>query len=184
MILSKQIIEDLKKKSALSFEQFKDLATLASMIEAKTGRSIGVTTLRRLFGFINDEHKTYEYTLNTIAIYLGYSSWNEYIRTISTDSIWDYEDKAVYVKQLEIGSVVNLKYLDREVSFRVKQYDGQNMLEVLSAINSSLKPGDIISIYKVEKGEPLVAKCVIRGEVRGNYKTQGEVAFLEVIPPD
>ena len=79
MILSKTIIEDLKSVSGLSFEQFKDLGLLADLIQQKTKRSIGVTTLRRLFGLIDDGHQTYGYTLNTIALYLDYPSWTDYI---------------------------------------------------------------------------------------------------------
>ena len=75
MILNEEIIKQIKDKSGLLLDQAKDISVLADKIFADTGRNIGVTTLKRLFGTINDSRMTIEYTLNTIAMYLGYSSW-------------------------------------------------------------------------------------------------------------
>lgn len=49
------------------FDKAVDFGLLSSYIYKDTGRTIGVTTLKRLFNYINDERKTSEYTLNTIA---------------------------------------------------------------------------------------------------------------------
>ena len=48
---------------------------MCSLFYKETDRTIGVTTMKRLLGYISDERNTNEYTLNTIAIYLGYPSW-------------------------------------------------------------------------------------------------------------
>ena len=72
MILSNSIIDDIKKKSGLLFDKAGDFDILSSVIGKETGRSIGVTTLKRLFNYIDDSRKASEYTLNTIALYLGY----------------------------------------------------------------------------------------------------------------
>jgi len=184
MILNETIIEDLKKVSGLSFEKFKDLGVLAELIQQKTRRSIGITTLRRLFGLIDDGHQTYTYTLNTIALYLDFPSWTDYIRTKSLDSIWGYEDEAIYIDKLECDSKVNIKYLDRKLTLKVQCHDGKNVLVVETAENSSLHPDDILYIYKIEKGAPIIAERIIRDGKKGNYKTQGEISCIEIIPPD
>ena len=75
MILSNIVIDDLKDKSGLLFDQAKDFDMLAKLILDVTQRSIGVTTLKRLMGYIDDDHRTNSYTLNTIALYLGFSTW-------------------------------------------------------------------------------------------------------------
>ena len=74
MLFNKQIIEELKHQSGLLMEQAKDFNLLADKIWVATGRRIGVTTLKRLFGAINDCRKTNQFTLNTIAMYLGHAS--------------------------------------------------------------------------------------------------------------
>ena len=77
MILNNAIIEDVKEKSGLLFDKAGDFAILSSLIFKATGRSIGITTLKRLFYYINDDRKASEYTMNTIALYVGYKSWEE-----------------------------------------------------------------------------------------------------------
>ena len=49
MILNNAIIEDLKEKSGLLFDKAGDFSILSSLIFDETGRTIGVTTLKRLF---------------------------------------------------------------------------------------------------------------------------------------
>ena len=88
MILNKRIIEDIKNESGLLFDKAGDFALLASLIYKKTKRNIGVTTLKRLFCYINDDRKASEYTLNTIALYLGFSTWDEYTSLQKIESDW------------------------------------------------------------------------------------------------
>ena len=86
MILNDTIIDDIKRKSGLMFDKAVDFGLLSSYIYKDTGRTIGVTTLKRLFNYINDERKTSEYTLNTIALYMGYKSWDNYSSSKMLDS--------------------------------------------------------------------------------------------------
>ena len=65
MILSNIVIDDLKDKSGLLFDQAKDFDMLTKLIMDVTQRSIGVTTLKRLMGYIEDDHRTNAKTLNT-----------------------------------------------------------------------------------------------------------------------
>lgn len=181
MILNEEIIKQIMTKSGLLLEQAKDISVLADKIFADTGRNIGVTTLKRLFGTINDSRKTNEYTLNTIAMYLGYATWQKYTETNSIDSVWNFsEDETYHVQELAIGANVCVEYLNREVSFVVIQQDGINVLEVVSVKNSSLQKGDILYVHKISVGKILQADKVIRGKNIGNYKTNGEVFEVNV----
>lgn len=49
MILSNIVIDDIKSKSGLLFDQTKDFEVLAKLILEVTQRSIGITTLKRWF---------------------------------------------------------------------------------------------------------------------------------------
>ena len=66
------------------------------------------------------------------------------------------------------------------MSFVVIQRDGINVLEVVSAKNSSLQKGDILYVHKISVGKILQADKVIRGESIGNYKTNGEIFEVNV----
>lgn len=181
MILSNIVIDDLKEKSGLLFDQAKDFDMLAKLILEVTQRSIGVTTLKRLMGYIDDDHRTNSYTLNTIALYLGFPTWDDYLLARSVDSIWGFQDSAVYIQELELGSEVLVKYMDRTVKFKVVEHEEKKALMVIEAANSSLQPNDILNIHKIEKGKRLEAEKVFRGDLIGNYKTSSELTVVELL---
>lgn len=180
MILSDKIIEEIKSESGLMFDKAGDFAILSSSIYAKTKRNIGVTTLKRLFCYINDERKASDYTLNTIALYLGYPSWTEYASARNLESEWGFDDESIYIQALDPGTHVTIQYLDRTVTTEVFDNNGFNMLRVTSVENGSLLVGDILNVYKIKKGEILEAKEVIRGHNHGNYKTNGEIKVITI----
>lgn len=181
MILDKGVIEDIKNMSGLLFDKAGDFDLLSAYIYKETGRTIGITTLKRLFNYINDERQTSEYTLNTIALYLGHHSWQEYYESKQLDSDWDFNDDAVYISALEVGSRIRIQYLNRIVSFEVCKVGDRNVLKVTSCANSSLMPNDILYVYKICKGEILEAEKVVRGSDVGNYKTRSEISSIELL---
>lgn len=180
MILNNRIIEDIKDESGLLFDKAGDFNILSELIYKKTKRNIGVTTLKRLFCYINDERKASDYTLNTIAIYLGFSSWQEYATSHNIDSEWGFEDESIYIQALEPGTKITIKYLNRKVCFLIKVKSNINVLEVVFVENGSLQTGDILHIYKIKKGTILEAQSVIRETNLGTYKTNGEIQVIEI----
>lgn len=181
MILSLSTISDLKKKSGLCFERAKDFDILSSIIGKETKRHIGTTTLKRLFGYIKDERSANEYTLNTLALFLGFVSWEEYVRIRHYDSAYNFKDDALYIHKLAIGDTIDVKYIDREVRFSVIEFNGQNALKVEKTHNGSLMKDDILLLYKLCTGEIIHAEQLIRGNSIGNYKTHGEVSSIKII---
>ena len=180
MTLNNSIIDLLKHKSKLLFDKAGDFDILSTYIFKETGRTIGVTTLKRLFNYINDSRNTNEYTLNTIALYLGYKEWAELCKEVCINSVWGYDNKALYIHTLEIGTHIEVSYLNRKVCFIVVLYEGKNVLQVEKVENSSLEIGDMCDIYKISIGNIMEAEHIYRGDNIGNYKTQGEITSIHV----
>ena len=183
MILNNQILDMIKAKSGLYFDKAKDYDALCDCIYSETKRTIGVNTIKRLMGYIIDDRKTNEYTLNTIAIYLSFTSWEELCGSIRIDSDWDFDDQTMYVEDLPLDKVITVKYLNRSVTFKVVLFHNKKMLQVLKAINSSLAIDDVLAVDSLKVGYVLEAKTVFRGEIKGNYRTNGElkeIIFNEV----
>ena len=181
MVFNNQIIEMLKSRSGLSFDKAKDYELLCDSIFAETDRTIGVTTMKRLLGYISDERKTNEYTLNTIALYLGHKSWDDLSATLRIDSDWNFEDDIYYVDDLTPGMRLKAKYLNRTVVFEVIVFKDGNALKVIDAQNSSLKKNDVLILNQLKKGDILEAKTVYRGSDIGNYRTNGELTEVTIM---
>lgn len=180
MVLNSQIIESLKKESGLKLDKFKDFEILCDAIYKQTKRMIGLTTIKRLFGYIQDDRNPNDYTLNTIAIYLGFKDWEELSKSFRINSEWHYDDDSLYVQELKVGTTIKVKYLNRTVRFEVTLFHNSKVLKVLEAENSSLKIGDLLLVDYLKVGEVLKAKTVYRGTSIGNYRTNGELLIVDV----
>lgn len=181
MILSNQTIGQIKKKSGLSFDRAMDFSVLASLISNQTRCTIGITTLKRLFGYIDDPRDTNKGTLNILAQYLGYQTWEEYISTMRIDSDWNVESDTVWVIAMSLGTKIEVCYLNRAVTFEVVSAEEGKALKVINSKNSSLQKDDIAYIDKIRKGEKLEARKVCRGDSFGSYRTNGEIRSINII---
>lgn len=72
--------ELVKKKSGLPCDSFSDIHLLQFQIKKVTGEYLSVQTLNRLFGLIKCEFNPSAATLDIIAQYLNYDSFNELVR--------------------------------------------------------------------------------------------------------
>lgn len=101
-------------------------------------------------------------TLQIIAKYLGFSSWEVFIETIN-NRISDFEEDNPFVAIAELAEGAEIRFKwepDREIRLR---HLGGGRCEVMEVSNSKLAAGDILQICNVGDGYPLVAKEVIRG---------------------
>ena len=60
-----------------------DFVALASAVQESTGRTIGLSTLKRLWGYIKDQTGTTYSTLSLLSRYTGYSDWDSFCRFAS-----------------------------------------------------------------------------------------------------
>ncbi len=177
MILSPNIIQLLEKRCGHPISLPVHCSTLALDIESCTGEHIGVNTIKRLLGFINDERQPRESTLHIIANYLGYDSWEtlKMIDEAQGNSDFNIDVEQVRLESLQIGDLIEITYSpNRRI---VILYNGENVFTVKESGNSKLCVGDAITLSHIINGYPLlVAKVVREGKDLGQFvagKAQG-----------
>jgi hypothetical protein len=70
--------QELFQKIDRSIETHSDCSILSENLMDKTGRSVGVTTLRRFFGIDPSKNLPSVYTLDSLAMFCGYKSWDNF----------------------------------------------------------------------------------------------------------
>ena len=176
MKLSLYVTDLLKQKSGRDFRLSGDCEYLALDIESVTGEHIGVNTLKRLLGFIDDEREPRISTLDVIARYLGFENWDVLsVYDDRSNSSFESSNEEIRVGELSVGQGILISYLpDRQIEIR---YLGSNRFRVLRSINSKLRIGDEITLTHIVQGYPLLVSEVIRvGESLGSFtagKAQG-----------
>lgn len=88
MHTSVNLIEKLilltKEKYNYPIVYSKDCETLSHAIFNKTNSQLSATTLKRLLGFAKAKDKPSKFTLNTLAVYCGYTDWVDFIENENT----------------------------------------------------------------------------------------------------
>ena len=176
MKFSPYVTDLLKQKSNKDFRLSADCEYLALDIESVTGEHMGVNTLKRLLGFINDEREPRISTLDVIARYLGFDNWDVLsVYDSRSNSSFESSAEEIRVSDLTVGQVIQISYLpDRQIEI---QYLGANRFCVQKSVNSKLRADDEITITHIVQGYPLLVSEVIReGKSLGSFtagKAQG-----------
>ena len=180
MILPFHIVQILKRKSGNELRQPSDCEFLSLDIESKTGVRIGVTTLKRLLGFAQDERTPHTSTLDAIARYLGYAHWDELLEIDDKgNSDFDAPDDEVRSTDIQPDACVEITYLpDRRLVLR---YLGDCRYRVENSENSKLQKGDEIETLHFVLHHPLLVINVWRDGVSLGQFTAGRVSGLSSI---
>ena len=163
-----------------------DCHRLALSIRESLNETIGVTTLKRLLGFVSDVMEPRRSTLDILAKYCGFADYDEMKREVAGAGDSDFEQEHdIKVSSLIPGSIVGFEYLpDRKVKIR---YLGDSEFEVTLSENGSLREGDIITVSCFLENSPLIVSKVKRGNSDlGRYiagKTSG-IFSLYLKEPD
>ena len=176
MKFSPYVTDLLKQKSNRDFRLSGDCEYLALDRESVTGEHIGVNTLKRLLGFINDEREARISTLDVIARYLGFDNWDILsVYDARSNSSFETSTEEIRVSSLTIGQRLQISYLpDRQIDM---EYIGENRFCILQSMNSKLKANDEITITHIVQSYPLLVSEVVRdGKSLGSFnagKAQG-----------
>lgn len=160
-----------------------DCERLALDIRLRLNETIGVTTIKRLFGFASDVADPRKSTLDLLARYAGYANYEEMKRDLCPDGDSDFETRPdIDSSELNPGDRVVFEYLpDRKVEM---EYIGNNNFKVIASQNSSLQPGDTAYATCFNLNHPLRINYVTRGgENLGPY-TAGKVSGLTSLSLD
>lgn len=179
-MLSPVIKEQIETKLGRIVRYHSDLECLCIEIEKDTKQKISLNTLKRLFGFISGVSEPRLFTLDTIALYLGYSNWDVYLLSLERSGNSGFNSLLeIKIESLPLFSIVEFGYEpDRTVQVR---YDGENQFKVISSKNSKLLEHDLLEITHFVFNYPLVILNVIRvGKSLGRF-TAGKVGGLTVL---
>ena len=162
----------------------KDFEELHEQIFARTHVLLSLTTLKRVWGYVNYEYAPSLRTLNTLAQFLGYADYKLFCEHSSSSDtppsniiISNYLDVA---EDLVPDDELTLYWLpDRECHIR---YLGDTQFVVIASANTRLLQGANFSCRLIIEGEPLYLSHLLQGDrppVSYVCGKQGGIRFVE-----
>jgi len=133
----------------------------------REGIELSTSTLKRLWGYVNDEHTPRMQTLDALARYLGYPHFMEFCAWLKSSTAYNssfFSTKQILVRELNPGSEVEIGWAPNRY-LRLK-YRGETLFEVVEAKQSKLREGDCFEAACFLMGQPLSLAYVLRDGTR------------------
>lgn len=157
----KRLVEEKLGKALSTTTDFDEFS---GTLKREYGREVSTATLKRLWGYVRDEHKPRTNTLDSLAKYIerkNYKAYCEWLKTTDAYSSSFFRAQQVMSNSLKQGQEVTIGWSpNRTVRLR---YLGENRYEVLESVNSKLQCGDQFTCSNFIMGYPLYLPCLIRG---------------------
>ena len=180
MILNSLQLQKLSEKAGEDVTTPAGASILCLDIESKTGVALSLNTVKRLVGVLPSTVCPRLTTLNLLANYLGYPSWDILEEdTAMEGSGFGRKDIFIEMSDLEENTVVEVCWKpDRRILIR---HDGNGQYSVIKSENSKLLKGDILSLSQLAPGFPFVADNVVREEKHlGGYRAADGVGITRL----
>ena len=144
------------------------------------------STLERLWGYSTRRYETVSVrTLNVLARFVGYHSWEEFCSTVENIKSESemFMDKAICSADLSIGDKLRIGWPPDRIC--IIRYLGDNNFIAEETANSTMQPGDTFSCLQIQKGRPLHLDNFRRAESKEKFRyvvgINSGITLLEVI---
>lgn len=140
-------IEELKsqveQKYGRALSTTTDFEEFSLVLDKTMPRSISPSTLKRIWGYVNDSHKTRIYTLDILAQYVGHDNFDKFVAWLKTSTKYNssfFNACQLTSNELHCGQVVEIGWSPNRML--VLEYLGDSTFEVKESFNSKLLPHD------------------------------------------
>lgn len=179
-------IEELKntveKAYGKTLETSTDFDVFATDLRHKTGEAVSSSTLKRIWGYVSDNHKPRITTLNALAHFAGHASYSDFRKRLEAcmgnNSSFLNADEVLSCGLMN-GDIIEIGWNPNRV-VRLRCI-GMNIYEVISSCNSKLVQGDRFTAVSFIKGHPLYLPCIERNGERTLPFVAGRNGGLTII---
>ncbi|MDE5850266.1 MAG: hypothetical protein K2H38_09010 [Muribaculaceae bacterium] len=161
-----------------------DFNSLSYQILSKTNNKIGVSTLKRFWGYVKSDFNATYTTLSLLARYVGYRDWDSFCTQYKGVDDSDFSSaRLITAANLNLNSIIQAEWGSGKW-MRIKKTGHQDKFEVIESHNIKLEPGDTTYVSTLIVGEKLIASdCCRRGVSLGTYigARNGGISSIRII---
>lgn len=140
-----------------------DFEEFSLCLDRHLQQSISPSTLKRIWGYVNDSHKTRKFTLDILARYIGYDNFDSFVKWLKTSTRYNssfFNANQVTSNELKCGQMLEIGWSPNRLL--TLEYLGDSTYEVKASENSKLQPGDRFVTGCFIMRQPLLLPYIIR----------------------
>ena len=147
---------NLEQRVGQKLQSPADFQLLIQQIWEKNHAVLSLSTIKRLWGYVESNGAPRLSTLNTLAQFLGFTDWNAYLVALEqrggTESAM-FTGEGIQTADLQAGDRIAVAWQpNRQCTFR---YLGDNQFVVEESKNAKLQRGTIFSAARFMIGQPM-----------------------------
>lgn len=168
-----ELLLRVEKKYTKNLRTTTDFDEFSLHLKLQLGEAVSTSTLKRLWGYVKDEHKPRNQTLDLLSQYIGFFNFNEFCTYLKDNSLCNssfFVTKQVQARSLSPGEELEIGWAPNRYIRLL--YHGESWFEVLVSKQSKLLKGDRFEAVCFMMGQPLSLPYVLRN----NQKTSPFIA--------
>lgn len=158
-----ELLSFVEQKYSKPLQTTTDFDGFSLYLKRQMGEVISTSTLKRLWGYVNDSHTPRSHTLDVLSRYIGYEHFSAFCLWLKSSTAYNssfFTAKQVLAKELNPGSEVEIGWSpNRYLRLR---YSGEAFFEVVEAKHSKLQEGDCFEVASFLMGQALSLPYVLR----------------------
>lgn len=165
--LIEELLRLVEEKYEKSLHTSTDFAEFSLFLDKRGYGTVSPSTLKRLWGYVNDYRTPRIATLNILASFLGYPTFNHFTAYLKQSPV--YNSSYFFAEHLSSSQVpllaeVYIGWAPNRI-LRLRHL-GDSKYVILSSENSKLQPGDIFTCGCFIKNQPLCLPYIERDGIR------------------
>lgn len=140
-------IEELKSQVEQKYGRIlsttTDFEEFSLVLQKTLPQSISASTLKRIWGYVNDSHKTRKFTLDILAQYIGHKNFDKFVAWLKTSTKYNssfFNACQMNNSELQPGEYIEIGWSPNRLL--TLEYLGDSTFEVKTSRNSKLVSGD------------------------------------------
>lgn len=179
-------IEELKllieQKYSKALSTTTDYEEFSIYLKQKMDKNISASTLKRIYGYVKDDHKPRAVTLDILAQYIGHKSYKDFTTWLKTSSKYNssfFMADQLISSDLTNGTEITIGWSPNRLLHL--RYLGESTYEIIASENSKLKVGDQFVTGCFIKEQPLFLPYIERNGERTTPFVAGRNGGLTIL---
>lgn len=162
-----ELLKRVEQKYSKGLNTTTDFEEFSLHLKALNIGDVSASTMKRLFGYVNDMHTPRMFTLNVLSHYIGFLDFAAFCADLKTSPIYNssfFSADQILTKELKEGDKVEIGWAPNR--YVLLLFKGNMLYEVIESKQSKLLTGDCFEVVSFQKGQPMMLPFVLRDNQR------------------
>lgn len=158
-----ELLSFVEKKYQRNLQTTTDFDEFSFHLKQQTGEQLSTSTLKRLWGYVNDSHIPRQQTLDTLSRYIDHDNFKQFCIWLKSSTAYNssfFTTKQLLSKELLPGQKVEIGWSPNR--YLKLQYQGEGFYLIEEALQSKLQKGDSFEAAAFLLEHPLYLPYILR----------------------